>query len=158
MSHRGSVEALLRGVKWNLKKNNGSKVLPSTMMFRPESAQHLLWDIFIMLLIMYFAVAVPIRLAFKNAWYNDGLEAFFTACFVLDIFIVFNTALRGPGGIYITDRKAIAQEYLLGWFFIDAVATFPFEVVTAGDDAGVNRIGRSVKIFRLLRIVKVDGN
>jgi hypothetical protein len=48
-----------------------------------------------MVLILYYAFAVPIRLAFSQETRYPLLEHFFTACFCLDILINFNTALIG---------------------------------------------------------------
>jgi hypothetical protein len=91
------------------------------------------------------------------------LEHFFTGCFGLDILFNFNTALIGQGGALIFDRRKIAQDYLRAWFWIDFVATFPFEIITGGggDDGGgssaegVGKLGRLGKIFCLLRISKL---
>ena len=57
----------------------------------------------------------------------------------------------------IIDRTNIAKDYLRAWFWIDFIATIPFEEVTgatAGSDS-VNKLGRLGKIFRLLRIFKL---
>jgi hypothetical protein len=151
------------------------------------------WDIAMMLLILYYAVsfvenfqcnlstcsfshfslhraplqfAVPMRLGFDIDPKHPMLENFFTGCFALDMLINFNTALIGQGGVLIFDRQRIASDYFKMWFWIDFVATFPFEIVTGGgsDDASggsgaqgakVGKLGRLGKIFRLLRVFKL---
>jgi hypothetical protein len=63
--------------------------------FKPENNYRIFWDIYMMLLILYYAFAVPIRLAFSQDAAHPELEHIFTACFCLDILINFNTALIG---------------------------------------------------------------
>jgi hypothetical protein len=79
------------------------------------------------------------------------LEWFFTGCFGLDILVNFNTSVTGRNGVPIIARRAIAADYLKFWFWIDFVATFPFEMVTgdaSGGDASAAKLGRLGKIFR----------
>merc|ERR1711865_1039591 len=92
----------------------------------------------------------------------------------------FNTALKVKNEVF-TDRWTIAKDYFAMWFWIDLVASFPFELVmpAAGDEvlelnagianltgtyitsggssgaSGANKLGRLGKIFRLLRIFKL---
>jgi hyperpolarization activated cyclic nucleotide-gated potassium channel 2 len=116
-----------------------------------------------MVLIMYYAFAVPVRLGFSLDPQYPTLEHVFTICFALDILVNFNTALIGQGALLVLDRGEIARDYLKAWFWIDVVATFPFELVIGGDGengsgsstAGVGKLGRLGKIFRLLRIFKL---
>jgi hyperpolarization activated cyclic nucleotide-gated potassium channel 2 len=142
--------------KYSVPKKTVIKIPKS--LFKPDSFGRLSWDIYMMVLIMYYAFAVPIRIAFDITPSQMWLEYFFTGCFALDICINFNTAVIGQGGMLITSRANIARDYFKMWFWIDFVATFPFEVVTgggAGGDASAAKLGRLGKIFRLLRIFKL---
>jgi hypothetical protein len=140
------------------------------MIFKPENPIRMSWDIAMMCLILYYAFAVPLRLGFGEEPKYPNLEHFFTGCFALDMLINFNTALIGQGGILVFDRSVIAADYFKMWFWIDFVATFPFEIVTGGDAAGgdgagdggagaqaakAGKLGRLGKMFRLLRIFKL---
>jgi len=60
----------------------------------------------------------------------------------------------------------IAKNYITGWFFIDLISIFPFNLIlsSTGDSSDINgmakitRIGRMyklVKLTRLLRILKI---
>lgn len=128
-------------------------------LFHPENMYHIVWDIFMMFLIFYYAFAVPIRICFDievnpdNMW----LEWFFNVCFGLDILVNFNTAYTDMHGIHIVERSKIARNYLRAWFWIDLAATFPFDLVTGGGSgsSGAAKLGRSFKILRLMRIFKL---
>jgi CRP-like cAMP-binding protein len=136
------------------------------LVFKPENPYRMTWDMYMMVLIMYYAFAVPVRLGFSQDPTYPMLEHFFTICFALDILINFNTALIGQGDLLVFNRGKIARDYLKAWFWIDLVATFPFELVIGGGDssdsgdsgsssAGVGKLGRLGKIFRLMRIFKL---
>jgi len=147
---------------------------------RPDSPQRLGWDLYMMVLILYYAVAVPVRVGFDIDPPYEMLENIFSLCFGFDMVLNFNTALVEKGEVF-TSRWIIAKDYFRCWFWIDLVASFPFEMAmpkgepaqskivsevsrflsdASGDDggggtAGVNKLGRLGKIFRLLRIMKL---
>jgi hypothetical protein len=70
------------------------------------------------------------------------------------------------GGLLLLDRRLIAKDYLKAWFWIDFVATFPFELVTGGGGgdeggdgggssaAGVGKLGRLGKICKFCEICR----
>lgn len=89
---------------------------------------------------------VPVRVGFDLDPRWPDLENFFTACFILDILLNFNTSFKIKGEI-IMNRREIAYEYAKRWLWIDIVASFPFEVLTMNSDSdnssgGVNKLGR----------------
>jgi len=127
----------------------------------PESPPRMIWDVYMMFLIFYYAIAVPVRVGFDLDAPHVWLENFFTFCFLIDIILNFNTAVKVKAE-YIMSRYGIAKDYFVtGWFWIDLIATFPFDMLqmgsgnedsSDGQSAKVLRIG---KIFRLLRIFKL---
>ena len=78
------------------------------------------WDLLIMLLILYSAVTVPLRLCFRAK--AEGavwvLEASMSLVFLADLALAFNTAFWREEE-WVTDRKAISRRYLRGWFWVD---------------------------------------
>jgi len=139
------------------------------------SPQRLCWDVYMMFLILYYAIAVPVRVGFQIDPPNAALENFFSLCFGFDIILNFNTALKAKAEVF-RDRWIIAKDYFKMWFWIDLVASFPFEMVlpanesvselsplnnatltstSAGGASGANKLGRLGKILRLLRIFKL---
>ena len=60
----------------------------------------------------------------------DGLKMFsniIDIMFLIDIFIIFFSAIQTEELEIIHDRKEIAVSYLTGWFTIDLIAILPFE-------------------------------
>lgn len=49
--------------------------------------------------------------------------------------VSFNTAIQDEDYNIIDNRKAIAKNYLLGWFLIDLVAIFPLNLILQSADA-----------------------
>ena len=86
--------------------------------------------------------------------------------FAVDILVSFNTSYFDQGkDKFATKRKAIAANYLRGWFAVDFIAVFPFGwvtglVVAAADRAAssggaVSQIGKVAKVARFYRATKL---
>jgi len=152
-------------MKRMLEKSDGAVALPPGMV-DGESPKRLAWDVYMMVLILYYSVMVPYRASWNLDASSVELEHFFTTCFILDMILIFNTTIKVKGEL-VADRKIIAQDYVYGgWFWIDLVASFPFDALPMGSSGGsggtgggssgsVNKLGRLPKIFRLLRIFKL---
>ena len=116
------------------------------------------WDGWILLLILYSAVTVPYRICFDAAaeghmWY---FEQVVTGSFLIDVTLNFNTAFLHEQA-WVTDRSQIAQNYLRGWFWIDAPASVPIELVgilLGGDTTNLAAL-RFLRLFRLLRLLRL---
>jgi len=138
-----------------------------------DSPYRLGWDLFMTLLILYYAFFVPYRLGFSVCPAYPGLEHFFTSCFGLDIILNLNTSVK-VNGEQVWDRRGIAYDYccraspiLAPWMIIDLVATVPLDLIMAGGEVAcveggsgkgagdVGKMGRLAKLFRLLRIFKL---
>ena len=121
-----------------------------------------MWDVFILVLIIYSAIAVPYRICFESpavgmVWIFEQL---LTAAFMVDVGFNFNTAHSDNADSWVTDRREIAVRYLSGWFWIDAPACVPVELldaVLAGEQKqmGLLRFLRLFRLIRLLRLLKV---
>ena len=53
-------------------------------------------------------------------------------CFMLDIFVNFNTGFYTRGNL-ITARKLIIKNYVSTWFLIDVLASFPYNLLINPD-------------------------
>jgi hypothetical protein len=74
----------------------------------------------------------PFRIAFGEI--EDPLEWIIInytidACFLVDIFVIFNSAFYDSEFLVVEDRKVIAKDYLKGWFLIDLLAIIPFDLL-----------------------------
>jgi len=156
------------GIKEALKVHHQDKIVPGengdspTYIILPNGDFRVRWDLFMVSLILYYAVAVPIRVGFDiepptNAF--SFLEIIFNLCFIADMVLNFVTAQRVKG-VLVTDHKRIALIYLQSWFWIDLVASFPFDIINTSHEEGsdalkVNKLFRILRIFKLLRLLRL---
>ncbi|CEO99112.1 Cyclic nucleotide-binding domain-containing protein [Plasmodiophora brassicae] len=130
----------------------------------PSNSWRLRWDMFIMLLVIYYGIMTPIELAFGNDVSNIYLDYAFDALFGLDIVLNFFTAYRiehgHQKGQVETRMFYIAKTYLKRWFWIDLVATVPMDVVfdalNIGFTASFNKLIRLLRGFKMVRVLKVS--
>ena len=84
-----------------------------------------------MLIATWNALALPIELAFEpeftTSQENATLNAIIDFLFLIDIVVVFRTAIIGDNGEIVTDQKTIAIKYLKGSFMIDFLSTIPLD-------------------------------
>lgn len=137
----------------------------------PENSVKASWDNLITILLIFTCVITPYRIAFESVdtlgWSITNYTIDFL--FLIDIFLNFNTAFYDDDFGIIEDRWTISKQYLTGWFVIDVLAIFPFDLIAntqqrvdhASSSAQVNemvrltRLGRMYKIIKLLRLVRV---
>lgn len=78
---------------------------------------------------MYTAIMVPYRAAFDTSESNTSwfvYDCWMDACFLIDIVLTFFTVIFTAEGELVTDKKAIACDYLKFWFWIDLFTSLPF--------------------------------
>lgn len=129
----------------------------------PDSGKRYIWDFFLVFLLLYVAVAIPIRLAFDQTvalgsaeFYIDMLVDIF---FLIDIVLNFRTAIisynEAGQRTRNNDRCDIAKHYLKGWFVIDIVAVLPYSYVELLADKGNDKNGSTQALFKALRLVRL---
>ena len=91
------------------------------------------WDIYITTLLIFICTVTPLHIAFNIRTRGWCIAYFiFDSFFMIDIFVIFFTSLpETDERDEITDRKEIAINYLSGWFFVDIMAIFPFDLMAA---------------------------
>ena len=104
--------------RWIIMSNNGYKIL---------------WDIYILVLLLIISLLVPWRLAFNQGQDDETgwLVAFWIIdlFFLIDIMLTFFTSVTDEHDFTeITDKKRIAIIYLKKWFIIDVVSILPIDV------------------------------
>lgn len=62
--------------------------------------------------------------------------------------------------VEITSHKMIAMNYIKGWFIIDILSIFPFDLILEGNAhfnnlVRVVRIGKMYKVVRIFRLIRV---
>ncbi|MES0488717.1 MAG: ion transporter [Leptospirales bacterium] len=124
----------------------------------PENRYKEIWDIYIILITLFTAIEVPLRLAFS---YTTGtsifqIEVLISISFAFDIIMNFHMAYKSGTG-YITSKSKIASRYLRGWFTMDLLATIPFFLFTGVLAAEGAHSLRILRLFQLNRIIKLLG-
>ena len=86
----------------------------------------------ITLILIFACCLAPFRIAFEKE-NSDNIWGYVTTiidlCFLVDIFIIFNSAVYDDNFNIIEDRKEIAGNYLSSWFIIDLMSIIPFDVI-----------------------------
>ena len=144
---RGDAEGA--SVRRNYKRSAPSFII---LHYSPFKA---VWDWIVLLLVLYTAVFTPYGAAFllnedevrakrnqdsstreqsaetNQANYLVIIELIVDVMFIADILINFRTTYILSGEV-VTDPQKIARNYLRGWFFVDAVAAIPFDLLLFG--------------------------
>lgn len=136
--------------------------------FPPDSCLLSYWGAIVILSVLYQAATVPLSTAFDLQDTTPTLAIDFacTLVYMLDIAISFNTAFYRKG-VLVTERWAIAKEYLRTWLVPDLISTFPYDwlvnaPLTTSNSAArapslvrIVKIGRLLRSFRLIRLAKL---
>ena len=116
---------------------------------------------------VYTATLGPYRTAFIDdediSASLRALEVIVDTMFIADIFITFVTPYKKDYSEHYEYRlKKISENYLLGGFVIDLIASFPFNLfkTKGSDEATTNlnellRLARLQRIYRLLRLFRI---
>ncbi len=141
----------------------------------PDNKYKLIWDAFGLMLVLFYTVVVPLRIAFgytvlkgkgghsfvtgTGGW--KILDIFADVYFIYDILITFRTAVPTGMGELVTDWQKIAKKYIKFWLPIDCFASFPLtllEAVSPTDFEGsgqANKLLRSLKVLKLFRMFRI---
>jgi len=148
----------------------------------PDERWHTVWDLVMVALLCFVAIATPVEVAFFTSsefqggavssgyWiWNRVIDAFFIADMGLNFFLGFEDEIAGT---IVYDIKVIASRYARTWFAVDLVSVLPFflfdsetQVQLLEEDAAVSedqlatlqivRLARVLKIVRLLRASRI---
>jgi len=145
-----------------------------TCICHPNAFWRTLWDVFMLVLVLYSAWSIPLIVAFRPTqpvWWVI-IEFCVDAMFLLDVIINFRTAYRDVERHELVEEYTpIMWNYLQSWFIIDFVACIPFELIvaaaqggydplsgTAGDQLAVVGVVKIVRLLRLSRVIKFLNN
>lgn len=124
---------------------------------------------------MYTAYVTPIQIAFADNYSEPlkVLEYIVNILFILDMFVTMNSSFYDSNNQIVQSRRKIIKNYIQGWFFIDLLAAFPFEILENNlfqteDDTYVSfrnissnnfqqllKLPRIYRLFRLARLIKM---
>lgn len=103
---------------------------------------------------------VPYNVAFSSVddqnIYIDVINHFIDFIFMLDIFVNFRTSfVHETTGVEIVDLKDIALKYLKGRFWIDLLATVPFDNLAYAFNSDSSQNTFILQAFGALKLVRV---
>lgn len=127
-------------------------------LFYPNNKFKTSWDWIIFLLVVFNAFFIPYNISFARP--NTLLTALgyiIDIIFLVDMVLTFLTAYENKRGDMVFDRKLIIVNYVKGWFIIDLVAVFPFDLIAeaAAGSSNPSTITDILKLPRLLRLARV---
>ncbi|GMH76366.1 hypothetical protein TrST_g6558 [Triparma strigata] len=138
----------------------------------PDTKFRRSWDIMMMLLVIFQAMYIPYSVAWQINWGSEWhFDTIVDVLFITDLCMSFNLAYRPhPQADLVTDRKKIAKNYLKLWFWIDLVASVPFDKIaqalSTNDSQDANassalgllkglRLPRLLRLLKIMRLLKV---
>lgn len=124
----------------------------------PDGQFRRTWDLGILILVMYSSTWEP----YKAAYLGDKMaiwEWLLDMCYWADIVLTFFTGYMDNGYQMIKDKKLIAKRYFKFWFWLDILATFPWDYAVLlfipDFDAELLRMVRMIRVLRLLRASRI---
>jgi hypothetical protein len=127
----------------------------------PNQPFRTVWDLVQVVLLLYLLVAVPLRVAFDvdvafntpAFWFDAVVDIYFIA----DVVVNFRTGFYHKSGILEINLRTIAIEYAKTWLALDVITCLPvtYVIMLIKWDTGGGGGGRHVKVFRVLRLLKL---
>ena len=141
-------------------------------MIHPMSDFSTYWATWILLMVLITAVLVPWSISFQpqnnckphtqdkieclpQALFNLGLITDFF--FIIDIFICMRTGYVDGQKNTVLEPKKVMVNYVKTWFFIDVIASFPFDLIAEEivTDDGDNVTTMYLKLFKLPKFLRI---
>jgi hypothetical protein len=123
-----------------------------------NSRRRAVWNAIVLVAIMVFAFIITYRAIF-HGFRIDATYYLLNAIFVIDLIINFRTTIK-QGHIRVEDPKDIVRHYLRGWFTIDFLAAFPFELIPLAifgsmpEETGSYRLYLALQFLTLIKLIK----
>lgn len=92
-----------------------------------DSRRRAIWNGLVLVAILGFAFIITYGEVFRGFRF-DALYYALNLVFVVDLLVNFRTTIK-RGHIRIEEPRAIRRAYLRGWFTVDFIAAFPFELL-----------------------------
>jgi potassium voltage-gated channel Eag-related subfamily H protein 1 len=166
--HTGSGQRPPR-IDWGVRATAQDEPPRERCYIHPDRAGRVAWDILLVVLLAYVAVAVPLNVCFQQEVSVDSaqfwIDMVVDVAFVADIVLHFFTGVWDShrAGVLETDRAQIARKYLRGWFCIDVLAVLPYSyLVMLVEDSSASgasmrppESNAMVKVLRLSKLTKL---
>lgn len=147
-----------------LDKDQRERLHQIKCLIRSHSKNKLRWDVLIMCLAVFNCYAIPIDVAFEppafDNWIWILINTLIDLLFAIDLIVYFRTTfIHEKTGNEVIEPVDIAKAYLKGRFWIDLLATIPFdtfaEVVIGIESSSFLSIFSLLKLVRVLRLNRI---
>ena len=147
-----------------LDKDQKAILQKTKCLIRSNSKMKTRWDLVIMIMSIFNCFAIPYQVSFKpramNELYFRLLNAIIDLWFIVDVVVNFRTSYIHPKtGNEILHPKTIAKDYLKGRFWIDFLASAPFdwigEFILGAENVTTLRLFSLFKLVRVLRLNRI---
>ena len=149
--------------------NSKGEVKKIPLVLLSDSGLKQKWDVFIMVLLAWVSIVTPVQISYLSDFQRlDNIpdwmflfliDRLIDIVFVMDMFVSVRTSwLDEHGDEAFQDGKAVTR-YLKGFFLIDFLSIFPFQVLLSspGKLTRLLKLIRLVKMVRLLKVSKFYG-
>ena len=155
------------GTKRGLIVRKEDEFRPFWFIIKPSWFLKRIWNIIVFLLLIYTATYAPYRMAFIENISTElyVFETMIDVLFFIDLLVNCVSAYERQDSLYEYSWKKIMINYMKGWFWLDFIAWFPFQIfdyITGGSGGGnismmkkLARLPRLIRLFRVLRVLKL---
>lgn len=129
-------------------------------MFRPNDPIKSKFDLLIMVFAVINCFTIPLKVSFQPESMETFWFTFFNSIidltFFADIIFTFRTVIIHQTGEEIVDLKTIAWNYLKGMFWLDLMATLPFDQIVSLFEVSNNQLYEFFGILKLGRVLRIN--
>lgn len=123
-------------------------------MLPPNSRFKHWWDIVLLVLVLYYALLIPLQLAYEVKA-NTVLEIMFDFVFMADMVINFRTTFYDHDNQIVLSDWVVAKNYLQGWFPFDLMASFPYNLLVVIIESGGSKTAVNNNIFGIFKMPRL---
>ena len=129
-------------------------------MLKARGQRRIRWDLFVMFLAIINLFYVPFNVAFESdigdSKLTDLMNWFIDLFFIIDIFVNFRTTIvNSVTGEENNDPYKIALKYVKGKFWVDLLASVPFDMLVLIFIKNSSEDGSTLQMFGLLKLVRI---
>lgn len=136
--------------------------LADTAKFHPDSAFRRIWNVALLVVLLYNAWSIPFRLAFESSVSSFVVDWALDAVLFVDMHLCYCKFSFVQEGELITDKEKVKQRYISGQFRLDVLSTFPLDLIaflsliefpSLGFILALLRVPRLLRLTRLLSLL-----
>ena len=127
-----------------------------TFTVHPKRVWKQVWDIVILLFVVFSSIQIPMLLAFPDMEpLADWVQIALDVIFILDFGLCFRTGFVRADNEIELDQSEIMRNYLKTWFPIDLAACFPLDYFFSEEETGDSSDSASRAALRLLKLPRL---